>query len=91
MISTFTDLADQPFIDPEPSSTTKDDAPHMPYNIYLSTDPFDDVIPITVTDFGTHATMGMVLEWCSARNHPKLINILPSNPASRIKRWRSTI
>jgi len=36
--------------------------PEMPYNIYLSYDPFDDVIPITVADFRSHPTLGMILQ-----------------------------
>ena len=73
------------------ATTAVADLPPMPYNIYLSTDPFDDVIPIAIDDFGSHATMGMVLQQCPVRNRPQLVNILPSNPASRIKRWRSTL
>ena len=64
---------------------------HMPYNIYLSPDPFDDVISIAIQDFGSHDTMGMKLQQCMLRNRPKLIDIMPSQPCSRIKRWRSTI
>lgn len=63
----------------------------MPYHIYLSTDPFDDVIAIAIDDFGCHTTMGLVVRQCSSRNRPQLVDILPSQPASRIKRWRSTI
>eukprot|EP00590_Aulacoseira_subarctica_P009283 CAMPEP_0172419932 /NCGR_PEP_ID=MMETSP1064-20121228/6327_1 /TAXON_ID=202472 /ORGANISM="Aulacoseira subarctica , Strain CCAP 1002/5" /LENGTH=1080 /DNA_ID=CAMNT_0013159633 /DNA_START=39 /DNA_END=3281 /DNA_ORIENTATION=+ len=74
-----------------PVTTAVTDLPPMPYNIYLSTDPFDDVIPIAIDDFGSHATMGMVLQLCPVRNRPQLVNILPSNPASRIKRWRSNL
>ncbi len=65
--------------------------PPMPYNIYLSEDPFDDVIAIAIDDFGCHSTMGLVLQHCPYRNRPQLMDILPSQPASRIKRWRSTI
>ncbi|MFN9982997.1 MAG: hypothetical protein ACK53Y_23915, partial [bacterium] len=63
----------------------------MPYNIFLSTDPFDDTLSIMVKDFGSHETMGMVLEQCEHRNRPRLCDILPSQPRSRIKNWRSTI
>jgi len=63
----------------------------MPYNIFLSTDPFDDVITIMVKDFGAHETMGMALEQCAHRNRPRLRDIIPSQPCSRIKNWRSTI
>jgi len=63
----------------------------MPYNIFLSTDPFDDILSIMVKDFASHETMGMVLEPCEHRNRPRLCDILPSQPRSRIKNWRSTI
>jgi hypothetical protein len=63
----------------------------MPYNIYLSQDPFNDHIELLVTDFGSHDTMGMVLHQCPHWNRPQLVDILPGNPMSRIKRWRSTI
>ncbi len=63
----------------------------VPYNIFLSQDPFDDVITLTVKDFGTHDTMGMILQPCSQRNKPKLVDIQPSQRCSRIKKWRSTI
>jgi dUTP pyrophosphatase len=65
--------------------------PDLPCNIILSTDPFDDIIPILIKDFGSHATMGMVFQQCPYRNGPQLRDILPSQPASRIKKWRSTI
>jgi dUTP pyrophosphatase len=45
----------------------KDLGQDMPYNIYLSDDPFDDYITITVQDFGHHETMGMVLQQCPHR------------------------
>jgi len=67
------------------------DLPKMPYNIYLSEDPFDDVISIPVRDFGTHATMGMIFHQCPYRNLPILKDIIPSQPGSRIRNWRSTI
>jgi len=63
----------------------------MPYNIYLSQDPFDDIFQIQVDDFGTHATMGMIFHQCPYRHLPQLKDILPSQPCSRIKKWRSTI
>lgn len=65
--------------------------PEMPYNIVLSPDPFDDVIPVLIKDFGAHATMGMLLRQCPYRNLPTLTDILPSQPMSRLKNWRSTV
>jgi hypothetical protein len=65
--------------------------PQMPYNIFLSADPFDDVIQISIRDFGSHQLLGFVLQQCPFRNLPQLKDILPSQPASRIKNWRSTI
>jgi len=73
--------------DVQPDSTT----PELPYNIILSPDPFVDVIPILIKDFGSHATMGMILRQCPYRNLPTLTDILPSQPMSRLKNWRSTV
>jgi dUTP pyrophosphatase len=67
------------------------DLPKMPYNIYLSADPFDDIIKISVRDFGTHDTMGMIFHPCPYRNLPILKDIIPSQPGSRIRNWRSSI
>jgi len=63
----------------------------MPYNIYLSMDPFIDHIQIHVDIFGTHSTMGFIFEHCSTRNKPQLVNIINSQPASCIKKWRTTL
>jgi len=63
----------------------------MPYNIFLSSNPFVDVITITVKDFGMHDTMGRTLQQCALHNRPKLTNIIPSQPCSHSKKWRSTI
>jgi len=71
--------------------TQKDLAQDMPYNIYLSDDPFDDYISITVQDFGSHDTLGMVLQQCPHRQRPQLLDILPSHPMSRVKHWRRNI
>jgi hypothetical protein len=63
----------------------------MPYNIILSQDPFDDTLTLAVKDYGSHTTMGLILNQCDNRNRPKIINIIPSQPCSRIKNWRTTI
>jgi len=80
-----------PTMDTSTPTTRSTQHPDMPYNIYLCSDPFDDVIPIAIQDFGAHPTMDMVLHQCPRQQRPQLLNILPSHPASRIKRWRSTI
>ena len=38
--------------------------PDLPYNIFLSQDPFDDYVTLQVDDFGSHITMGMVFTEC---------------------------
>jgi len=63
----------------------------MPYNIFLCPDPFNDTIKIMVKDFGTHKTMGLILQQCELRNRTKITDIAPSQPCSRIKNWRRTI
>lgn len=63
----------------------------LPYNVILSNDPYDDVLQICIKDFGTNPTMGMILQQDSTHLAPQLLNILPSQPCSKVKKWRSTL
>jgi len=63
---------------------------NMPYNIYLSNNPFDDIITISIKDFGNDNTMGMILHQCHIQYRPKLIGMHTSQ-LCQIKNWRSTI
>ena len=64
----------------------------MPFNITLSTDPYDNktyrTIQVKSTD---NATIGMVLEMCKHRNLPKLIDCHKGNSFMRVPKWRSEL
>jgi hypothetical protein len=74
-----------------PSSTEPLLDTMMPYNSVLSNDPYDNTIQITVHNFGTHPTLGLVLQQEPHHQAPQLIDIVPNQPCSRIKKWRSTL
>jgi dUTP pyrophosphatase len=63
----------------------------MPYDIYLSQDPFDQILPIEIMVKGDHETLGMQFQECSQRNRLRLIDMALSTPGSRIPRWRSLL
>jgi hypothetical protein len=56
----------------------------LPYHIYISDDPFDSKIDITIPIKGDHPTLGMQLTQCAHRHHPCLTDMAISTPASRI-------
>jgi hypothetical protein len=63
----------------------------MPYNIILSNDPYDDVIQLSILDFGTHPYMGLILQQPPHALAPQLSDIHPGEPCGRIQKWKSTI
>ena len=63
-----------------------------PYNIYLTSDPFDDAIDVTVTTFGNHDTLGFIFNKNSKfGDRFQLQDYQSSTPAARIQRWCSTL
>ena len=63
-----------------------------PYNIYLTSDPFDDTIDVTVATFGNHDTLGFIFNKNSKfGDRFQLQDCKSSTPAARIQRWRSTL
>lgn len=78
----------------ETSTTTPIHSPveiEMPYNIYMSQDPFDQIQHIDITIKGDHPTLGMHMEHCIHRHRLKLTNMAISTPGSRIPKWRSIL
>lgn len=73
------------------SQDTPVDTPDMPFNIYLSQDPFDKLLPIDITVKGDHPTLGLKVEMCNYRHRLRLADMVISTPASRVPRWRSTL
>jgi dUTP pyrophosphatase len=63
----------------------------LPYNIYMSQDPFDNILEITIPIKGDHPTLGMILQHCPHQQQLQLYDMLPSTPGSRIPKWRSTL
>ena len=62
------------------------------YNIYLTSDPFDDTIDVTVATFGNHDTLGFIFNQNSKfGDRFQLQDCQSSTPAVRIQRWRSTL
>ncbi len=72
-----------------------DDLIHMdgikPYNIWLSTDPFQHRLTITIDVKGDHPTLGLVLGTSHHQGRMQLVDIIKGTAASRLPRWRSTI
>ena len=63
-----------------------------PVNVYLTDDPFDNLVTIDVKTFGHHPTLGIVLQQNkSFGNRYQLQDCLSSTPSARIHRWRSTL
>ena len=74
-----------------PSISTMTTDIELPYHIILSSDPIDNTYSIPINLNGTHPTLGLVLESDTTMNRIKIINCLPSSPAAKIPKWRSTI
>jgi len=62
-----------------------------PYGIYFSTDPFDDTVEIDVPIKGDHPTLGILSEYCDARQRLQVTDMAISTPGSRLKSWRTVI
>ena len=63
-----------------------------PYNIYLTSDPFDDTIDVTIATFGNHDSLGFIFNKKSKfGDRFQLQDCQSSTPAARIHRWRSTL
>jgi dUTP pyrophosphatase len=62
----------------------------IPYNIWLSQDPFQSRISIQLDVKGDHDTLGLK---CTATPHGKLqlLDMAPDTPAIKLPRWRSTL
>ena len=62
-----------------------------PYHLWLSRDPFDKQLNVSIDVRGDHPTLGLIIQRCDIRNRLKLTDILKSTPAARILSWRSTL
>jgi len=82
-----TDPPDSAHVDHESSIMV----PSLPYDIYMSQDPFDSVQHITIAVKGDNPYMGMQFRLCPHRNHLQLQNMAISTPGSHIPKWRSVL
>ena len=63
-----------------------------PYHVSLSNNPFDDIVEIEISTRGKHSTLGIQFETNNTLgDRLQVTNMLPSTPAARIPRWRSTL
>jgi dUTP pyrophosphatase len=62
-----------------------------PYNIYFSTNPFDQTVEIDVPIKGNHPTLGILSEFCDYRQRLQVRDMALSTPGSRLKSWRTVI
>jgi len=62
-----------------------------PYDIWLSDDPYDNRLTMTIDVRGDHPTLGILTKTCTERNALQLIDIAKSAPAARLHNWRSTL
>jgi deoxyuridine 5'-triphosphate nucleotidohydrolase len=63
----------------------------MPYDINLSSNPFDNHTTRIVSTKGKHPTLGFTLKMCPIRGLPKITHITQGTPAARISKWNSQI
>jgi dUTP pyrophosphatase len=62
-----------------------------PYDIYFCTDPFDSMVTIDVPKKDDHPTLGLITEYCDARQRLQVTDMALSTPGSRLKSWRTVI
>jgi dUTP pyrophosphatase len=65
--------------------------PDLPFDIFMSLDPFDTIQHINIPIKGDHPTLGLNLTPCPYRNRLRLIDMTPGTPGSRIPKWRSIL
>ena len=62
-----------------------------PYDLYFCTDPFDSTVEISVPIKGDHPTLGIITDYCDARQRLQVTDMATSTPGSRLKSWRTVI
>ena len=64
----------------------------IPYQIYMSSDPFEDFIEVLIDTKDHHPSMGLVFTTNTSMGYrSQLQECLKSTPAARIPKWRSTL
>jgi dUTP pyrophosphatase len=72
-------------------TSTRNDEDLMPYDIYLSQDPFDQRLEVEIAVKGDHPTLGLMMTQCPQRQQLHLQDMTLSTPGSRIPKWQSTL
>jgi deoxyuridine 5'-triphosphate nucleotidohydrolase len=72
---------------PEPNNSV----PPLPYDIFLSQDPFDSQLPVEIVLKGDDPTLGMIFQFCKYRNRLQLVNMTKRTPGARVHKWRSML
>jgi len=62
-----------------------------PYDIWLSNDPYDNRLTITIDVKGAHPTLGMQLVQQQTSQRLQLSDMAPSTPGAKVPKWRSTL
>ena len=64
----------------------------LPYQIYISSNSFEDAIEVSINTKGYYPSMGIILTTNTSMGHrPQLQECVKSTPAARILKWRSTL
>ena len=62
----------------------------MPYQIHMSSDPFEDITQVSIDTKGDHKTLGLIFKINEGMGHrPQLQECLKSTPAAKIPKWKS--
>jgi len=77
--------------EPPPVVAATVSEPQKPYDLYFSTDPFDQTLAIDVPIKGDHPTLGILTDFCDARQRLQVRDMALSTPGSRLKKWRTVI
>jgi hypothetical protein len=77
----------------QPESNTHYDTTEpdpLPYDIYFSQDPFDQLLEVEIPMKGNHEILGIEVTQCQYRQCLCLTDMVLSTPGSHIPKWRST-
>ena len=84
--------ADQSDAVPESSKTTTETPViEKPFEIYFSSDPFDNTMEIEIPIKGDHPTLGILAKFCVIRQRLQIKDMAISTPGSRLKCWRTVM
>jgi len=62
-----------------------------PFEIFFSSNPFDNTMEIEIPIKGDHPTLGLLTKYCEYRQRVQIKDMAISTPGSRLKCWRTVI